>query len=291
MSAEGGPPAEAAALPHCYRHPNRETGVACTRCERPICPACLRPAAVGFQCPDCVAKANADIRRPTAPYGGKVVDGALVTIVLAALSGVTFVLTAVSSTGGFRDNSDPTLFDRLALLPVAVAWQQEYWRLLTAMFVHGSLWHLAVNMLALGVVGVALEPVLGRWRYLALYLIAGLGGSTAVYVFGHPQQLTVGASGAIFGLFGAYVVVARRARLDYRSMLVVILINVVVTFAIPGISVWAHFGGLFVGTLAAVVLVYAPRGRNQLPVQLLGLGGMVAVLAVLVALRTGQLTG
>jgi len=146
-------------------------------------------------------------------------------------------------------------------------------------------------MLALGVVGVALEPVFSRWRYLALYLIAGLGGSTAVYLFDNPGSVSVGASGAIFGLFGAYVVVARRARLDYRPMLTIILINIVVTFAIPGISKLAHFGGLFVGTLAAVVLVYAPRGRNQLPVQLLSLGGMVAVLAALVAFRTGQLTG
>ncbi len=289
MSAEGGPPAEAVALPRCYRHPDRETGVACTRCERPICPDCLRPAAVGFQCPDCVAKGNVGARRAAAPYGGRVVDGALVTIVLAALSGVTFVLTALSSSGGFRDNSGSSLFNRLALWPPAVALKHEYWRLLTSMFVHYGPWHLVVNMLALGVVGVALEPVFSRWRYLALYLIAGLGGSTAVYLFGNPHAPTVGASGAIFGLFGAYVVVAQRAGLDYRSMITVILINIVVTFAIPNISKFAHFGGLFVGTLAAVVIVYAPRGRNQLLVQLLGLGGMVLVLAMLVAVRTGQL--
>jgi membrane associated rhomboid family serine protease len=295
MSADGGPPAEATALPHCYRHPDRETGVTCTRCDRPICPDCLRPAAVGFQCPDCVARGSAGARRAAAPYGGTAANGALVTIVLGVLCGVTFVLTALSSPRGFpeglRDNSDSTLFGRLALQPAAVAQQHEYWRLVTSMFVHYGPWHLVVNMLALGVVGVALEPVFSRWRYLVLYLVAGLGGSTAVYLFGNPWAPTIGASGAIFGLFGAYVVVAQRARLDYRSMLTIILINIVVTFAIPGISKLAHFGGLFAGTLAAVVLVYAPRGRSRLPVQLLGLGGMVAVLAVLVAVRTGQLTG
>src|SRR5262249_35686724 len=128
MSAEGYPPPEAAALPRCYRHPHRETGVSCTRCDRPICPDCLRPAAVGFQCPECVAGGNVRARGATAPYGGAVVDGALVTIVIAVLNVVAFVLTALNSVGGFRNNSGSTLFDRLALVPAAVAQQHEYWR-------------------------------------------------------------------------------------------------------------------------------------------------------------------
>jgi membrane associated rhomboid family serine protease len=291
MSTEGYPPAEAAALPRCYRHPDRETGVSCTRCDRPICPDCLRPASVGFQCPECVAGGNVGVRGANAPYGGAVVDGALVTIVIAVLNVVVFVLTAANSPGGFRNNSGSALFDRLALQPGLVAVQHEYWRLFTSMFVHYGPLHLVLNMLALGVVGAGLEPVFSRWRYLALYVIAGLGGSTAVYLFESPSSSSVGASGAIFGLFGAYVVVARHAKLDYRPMLTVIGINVVFTLAIPGISKLAHFGGLITGVLVAAIIVYAPKGRNRLPVQLLGLGATVAVLALLVAFRTTQLLG
>jgi membrane associated rhomboid family serine protease len=291
MSLEGYPPADAAALPRCYRHPDRETGVSCTRCERPICPDCLRPASVGFQCPECVARGNAGVRGTTAPYGGAVVDGALVTITIAVLNVVSFLLTALSSAGGFRDNSDSTLFRRLALFPAAVAQQNEYWRLVTAMFVHYGIWHLLANMLALGVIGAGLEAVFSRWRYLTLYFVAGLGGSTAVYLFDNPFSLNVGASGAIFGLFGAYLVVARHAKLDYRPMLMVIGINVVATFAIPGISKLAHFGGLATGIVAAVIIVYAPKGKNRVPLQIAGLGAMVAVMIVLILLRTGQLVG
>jgi membrane associated rhomboid family serine protease len=282
---------EAAALPRCYRHPERETGVSCTRCDRPICPDCLRPASVGFQCPDCVAKGNVGVRGVNAPYGGAVVDGALVTIVIAVLNVAVYLLTALSSPGGFRNNSFSTLFERLELFPYAVAVQHQYYRLFTSMFVHLGLWHLLLNMLALGVVGAGLEPVFSRWRYLALYVIAGLGGSTAVYLFEDPRSSSVGASGAIFGLFGAYVVVARHAKLDYRPMLTVIGINVVLTLAIPGISKLAHFGGLFTGVLVAAIIVYAPKGRNRLPVQLAGLGATVAVMALLVAFRTTQLLG
>ncbi len=287
MSAEGYPPDDTATLPRCYRHPDRETGVSCTRCDRPICPDCLRPASVGFQCPECVARGS--VRGATAPFGGKVVDGALVTIVVAVLNVLVFVLTALNSSGGFRDNSGSSLFDRLSLVPYLVAVQHEYWRLFSSMFVHYGLWHLAANMLALGVVGAGLEPVFSRWRYLALFLVAGFGGSTAVYVFGNPLAGTVGASGAIFGLFGAYLVVARKARLDFRPMLTVIGINIVATFAIPGISKLAHFGGLFAGMLAAVILVYAPKGPNRLAVQVGGLGGMLVVMAALVLFRSGQL--
>ena len=282
---------EAAALPRCYRHPDRETGVTCTRCDRPICPDCLRPAAVGFQCPECVARGNVGVRRANAPYGGAVVNGALVTIVIAVLNVVVYVLTALSSPGGFRNNSGSTLFFRLGLAPEFVAVRHEYWRLFTSMFVHYGLWHLLLNMMALGVVGAGLEPVFSRWRYLALYVIAGLGGSTAVYLFDRPESLSVGASGAIFGLFGAYVVVARHAKLDFRPMLTVIGINVVLTLAIPGISKLAHFGGLFTGVLAAAIIVYAPKGRNRMPFQLLALGAVVAVMAGLVVLRTSQLLG
>jgi membrane associated rhomboid family serine protease len=290
MSVEGSPPsAQPYELPRCYRHPDRETGVSCTRCERPICPDCLRPASVGFQCPECVARGNAGLRSARAPYGGVAVDAALITVTIAVLNVVVYILTALNSTGGFRDNAGSTLFVRLGLFPAAVAINDEYWRLVTSMFVHYGPWHLLSNMLALAVVGAGLEQVFSRWRYLAVYMVAGLGGSTAVYLFDAPISLSVGASGAIFGLFGAYLVVAKKARLDYRPMLLVIGINLVATFAIPNISKLAHIGGLVTGIIAAAVIVYAPRGRNRTSVQVLGLGGMLAVMALLVLFRTTQI--
>jgi membrane associated rhomboid family serine protease len=289
MSFEGSPAAQPYELPRCYRHRDRETGVSCTRCGKPICPDCLRPASVGFQCPDCVARGNAGMRTARAPYGGIAVDASLITITIAVLNVVVYILTALNSTDGFRDNSGSTLFVRLGLFPAAVAVDHEYWRLVTSMFVHYGPWHLISNMLALVVVGAGLERVLSRWRYLALYLVAGLGGSTAVYLFDPPISLSVGASGAIFGLFGAYLVVARKARLDYRPMLFVIGINLIATFTIPNISKLAHLGGLLTGVLAAIAIVYAPRGRNQASVQVMGLGGLLAVMAVLVLFRTSQI--
>ena len=290
MSAEGYPPAaQPYELPRCYRHQDRETGVSCTRCDRPICPDCLRPAAVGFHCPECVARSSAGMRGARAPYGGVAVDAALITVMIAVLNVVVYILTALNSTGGFRDNSGSTLFVRLGLWPQAVAANHEYWRLLTSMFVHYGPWHLLSNMLALVVVGAGLERVFSRWRYLAVYLIAGLGGSTAVFLFDDPGGLSVGASGAIFGLFGAYLVVARKARLDYRPMLMVIGINLIATFAIPNISKLAHIGGLVTGLIVAAVIVYAPRGRNQASTQVLGVGGLLALMTVLVLLRSSQL--
>jgi membrane associated rhomboid family serine protease len=289
VSVEGYPPAGPVELPRCYKHPDRETGVSCTRCERPICPDCLRPASVGFHCPECVARGNAGMRNARAPYGGAAVDAALITVSIAVLNVVVYILTALNSTGGFRNNSGSTLFARLGLFPAAIAADHEYWRLVTSMFVHYGPWHLISNMLALVVVGMGLEQVFSRWRYLAVYLVAGLGGSTAVYLFDAPFSLSVGASGAIFGLFGAYLVVARQARLDYRPMLLVIGINLVATFAIPGISKLAHVGGLITGIVAAAIIVYAPRGRNRAPVQVFGLGAMAAVMAALVLFRTSQI--
>lgn len=280
---------EVAALPHCYRHPNRETGVRCNRCDRPICPDCLRPASVGYWCPVCTAEANARVRRAKAPYGGAVVDGALVTVVLVVLNVAAYVLTALSSPSGFLRNEDSELFGRLALWPSRIAVGHEYWRLASSMFLHFGPLHLLVNMIALGVLGIQLEPIFGRVRFVAVYLIAGLGGSAAVYLLADPNSLTAGASGALFGLFGALLVVVRRLRYSVRPVLLMIGLNLVITFTIPGISKLGHLGGLATGLLAALVVVYAPHGRKRTTIQVLGLGLLVAVLAGMVAFRTSQL--
>lgn len=284
MSAERtAPPA-----PRCYRHQDRETYVSCTRCERPICPECLRPASVGFQCPQCVAEGNKDVRVARSPYGGRIADRpGLVSVVLGVLNVAAFLITAATSPGGVTGNIGSRLFDELELIPLRVAADGEYWRLLGAAFLHIGLLHLAGNMLSLAIVGPALERVFGGWRFLAVYLSGALGGSVAVYLFGSPYGAVAGASGAIFGLFAATLIVLRRLGLDARFMVLAIGLNFVVSFR-PGISLLGHLGGFLAGGLAALAMVYAPKAsRTQL--QVMALGGLLAVMVALVLLRTDQL--
>lgn len=286
MSAEHTPPA--AVAPRCYRHPDRETWVSCTRCERPICPDCLRPAAVGFQCPQCVAEGNASVRRSVSPYGGRIAARTgLVTIVLGVLNVAAFAVTALTSPGGVTGNIASRLFNQLDLVPVRVALDGEYWRLLGAAFLHIGPLHLIVNMLALAVVGPSLERLFGTWRYLAVYLLAALGGSVAVYLFDSPFGAVAGASGAIYGLFAATLVVLRNLGLNARYMLVAIGLNFAVSFA-PGISLLGHLGGFLTGGLAALALVHAPK-KSRTSVQIFAIGGLLAVLVALVLFRTNAL--
>jgi len=286
VSAERSAPE--AAAPRCYRHPERETWVSCTRCERPICPDCLRPASVGFQCPQCVAEGASSVRRPTSPYGGRIAERTgLVTIVLGVLNVAAFLVTALTSSGGLRGNTASRLFDQLDLVPILVAARGEYWRLLGAAFLHIGPLHLIVNMLALAVVGPSLERVFGTWRYLSLYLLAALGGSVAVYLFDDPDRAVAGASGAIYGLFAATFVVLRSLGLDARFMLLAIGLNFAVSFA-PGISLLGHLGGFLTGGLTAVALVRAPKA-SRTQVQILALGALLAVLVAMVLVRTNAL--
>ena len=290
MSTERSPSYGAAAAPRCYRHPDRETWVSCTRCERPICPDCLRPAAVGFQCPQCVAEGNASVRRPTSPYGGRVAArGPLVTITLGVLNVAAFLVTAATSPAGLTGNTASRLFGELDLVPIRVAAQGEYWRLLTAAFLHIGLLHLLVNMLALAVVGPALERLFGAWRFLTLYLVGALGGSVAVYLFDAPVSAVAGASGAIFGLFAATLIVLRNLGLDARFMVLAVVVNFAVSFA-PGISLLGHAGGFIAGGLCALALVHPPK-KSRTPVQILVVGVLLAILLALVLLRTDRLLG
>jgi membrane associated rhomboid family serine protease len=278
----------AAVAPRCYRHPDRETWVSCTRCERPICPECLRPASVGFQCPDCVKQGNATVRRPTAPYGGRVVARAgAVSLVLGLLNVVAFVVTVATAPGGLTGNTNSRLFDELELVPLRVAVDGEYWRLIGSAFLHIGLLHLAGNMLALAIVGPALERVFGWWRFLAIYLVAALGGSVAVYLFGSPFGAVAGASGAIYGLFAATLIVVRRLGLDARFMVLAVALNFGVSFA-PGISLLGHLGGFVTGGLLALAMVYAPKA-SRTSLQILAIGVLLAILVSLVLIRTDML--
>jgi membrane associated rhomboid family serine protease len=235
-----------------------------------------------------VAEGNKSVRRATSPYGGRIAERAgLVTITLGVLNVVAFAVTALTSPGGLTGNIASRLFDELELVPIRVAVQDEYWRLLGAAFLHIGPLHLIVNMLALAVVGPSLERVFGAWRYLSVYLLAALGGSVAVYLFNSPYGAVAGASGAIYGLFAATLVVLRNLGLDARYMLLAIGLNFAVSFA-PGISLLGHLGGFLVGGLAALSLVYAPKAHRT-PVQILALGGLLAIMVALVLVRTDTL--
>jgi membrane associated rhomboid family serine protease len=265
----------------CYRHPDRETNVSCTRCDRPICPDCLRSAAVGFQCPECVRGQNRG-RQATLPYGGRIAEQAgLVSIVLGVLNIGMYILTALTSPSGVHHNASSRIFVRLVLVPEWIARTGEYWRLIGTAFLHYGFLHIAVNMISLAVLGPGVERVFGRVRFAVLYIVAALGGSVAVYAFDpNPLQATAGASAAIFGLFGALIVLYRKLGLDIRALIPTILINAYITYRVPNISWIGHLGGLVTGALVALVLVYAPR-VNRLRYQI---GGITIILAIMVGL-------
>ncbi|MBG0814291.1 rhomboid family intramembrane serine protease [Planomonospora sp. ID82291] len=273
------PPGEsgAQAVPTCHRHPDRETYVRCQRCERPICPDCMRDAAVGFQCPECVAEGNRGVRQAQAVFGGGAVATPYVTWGLLVLNVLAYI----------AENVSDQVLSALAMSSGDVAYRGEWWRLITGAFLHSpldgggfALTHILFNMWALYAIGPELERRLGSLRFLALYLLSALGGSVAVYLFGIAA---VGASGAIYGMFGALFVVSRKLGYDVRGVLWLIGINVVITFTIPGISWQGHLGGLVTGVVVAAVLVHAPA-RNRTAVQLAGCAAVVLLLVAVVAL-------
>jgi membrane associated rhomboid family serine protease len=269
--------------PACYRHPGRETYIRCARCERYICPDCMTAAPVGFQCPECVGEGARTVRQPTTALGGQIREqgGTLVTKLLL---GLNFGVWLIGLAAGFQAIAGRFALFRFSFFdgqPVGVA-DGEWYRMLTAAFVHQQIWHLALNMYALWVLGSLLEPVLGRWRFIALYLLSALGGSAASLLA--PDAISYGASGAVFGLMGALFVVLRRFGRDVTAVLVILAINVVFGFVVPGIDWRAHFGGLVTGAVLAFVFAHAPRAHRAL-VSALACAGMLVLIAALVAVR------
>jgi membrane associated rhomboid family serine protease len=287
---DGGVPRDGnpAAVPHCYRHPQREALVRCTRCDRPICPECMRPAAVGFHCPEDVAVARRTQRRPRTSVGARLRDSPpYVTGALVAANVIVYLITGAQSRQGLTDpGSAPIngLFTKWQLFLPAVHDQDQYYRLVTSGFLHVSLLHIASNMLALVIIGPPLERLLGRWRFLAVYFAGLLGGSAMIYLLGNHLQPVVGASGAIFGLFGAALVMARRLGLDLQWLIGIIVLNFVFTFSIADVSKLGHIGGFLGGLLAAVAIAGVPSRRQRLSMgsQLAGLGGVAALIIVTV---------
>ena len=214
-----GLPAEAApGAPTCYRHPDRETWIRCTRCERPICPECMTAAAVGYQCPECVRAGAAQTRSARTVFGGSFSrDGAVSYTIIGLCVGLYVLVGWLGALGGLS---------RWGMQPVLIAVQGEWFRLVSSMFLHVGLLHLAFNMYVLYLLGPPLERVLGHGRFLTLFLLSGLGGSVASYAFSPLTTLSVGASGAIFGLMAAWIVVARRLNRDAGQVIVLLAINV-----------------------------------------------------------------
>ncbi len=294
-------------VPVCYRHPSRETYVRCTRCERPICPDCMNVAAVGHQCPECVAEGRRTQRPVRTAFGGGVAGRAgLASKTLISINVAVMVISVVTGGsravagggwGGLLGGSTP-LTDALAVIgnapyyaggPAHGVAAGEWYRLFTAMFVHYGVLHLLLNMYALWILGRDLERVLGPLRFTALYLLAGLGGNVAAYLFTAPNAATAGASTAVFGLMAAIFVILKRLNLSVAPILPVIVINVIFTFTIANISVAGHLGGLVVGGIVAAILAYAPQDRRAL-VQAAGCAAVLLMLIVLAVYRTAALT-
>ncbi|MFI5616060.1 rhomboid family intramembrane serine protease [Streptomyces sp. NPDC051567] len=295
-------------LPGCYRHPDRDTGIRCTRCERPICPECMISASVGFQCPECVREGSGTGHRPAlgplrrgqgsnAPRtlaGGVVAaDPHLVTKVLIGINVAVF-LAALAV---------PGLVIQLELLgryveffgaPLEGVSTGQYHRLLTSVFLHVEWWHVISNMVALWIIGGPLEAALGRSRYLAVYLLSGLGGSALVYLLTAPNTATLGASGAVFGLLGATVVLVRRLRYEMRPVIIMVVLMLVLTFVPFGgaltVSWQAHVGGLVTGALLGAGMLSPATGRRRAFVQWGSCAAVFLLAVVVIMVRTAELT-
>jgi membrane associated rhomboid family serine protease len=265
----------------CYRHPSRETGVSCSNCGRPICPDCMTPTPVGMRCPEC-AKQKTEVRALTGTRGGLEV-----TIVLIVINVIVFIAEVSSGASFGRAGGSSQIIEKGALYGPAIADGGEYWRLVTGGFLHSGFLHILFNMYLLWILGQMLEPALGRWRFAAIYFVSLLGGAFGALLL-NPDSVTVGASGAVFGLMGAAFVDQRSRGVDPMQTGIggLIVINLVISFLIPNISIGGHIGGLIAGGLAALVLQQADRRRSAL----LGLAGCVllAVVAVAAAIAAAQ---
>jgi membrane associated rhomboid family serine protease len=221
--------------------------------------------------------------RPVVSYG------------LIALNVLAYVATALSPGGTFADNTGSKLYSDWLLTPYLVGRDHDYERLITAAFLHIGPFHLIVNMIALYMVGPALERILGWWRFIAVYLLAALGGSVGVLVFGGVLGSVAGASGAIYGMFACALVLSRIVGFDRRSLLITIGVNFLITFSVPGISKLGHIGGFVVGGLATLALLgwsmkAKPLNERTTARQVAGLGGLLVALLIIAAIRIDSLS-
>lgn len=267
----------------CYRHPDRETGVSCSNCGRPICPDCMTPTPVGMRCPECAKQKTRVTRGAVGP--GRYDTPA--TIALIALNVVAYLIEIAGGNGGLSPGNSSIVID-FGLYGPFVA-EGEWYRLLTSGFLHASIIHIGFNMFALYFLGRILEPGIGTPRFVALYFASLFAGSLGALLL-DPNALTIGASGAVFGIFGATFVIARHRRIDglASSIGIILLLNLAITFGRPEISIGGHLGGLAAGVLCALVIVAGERGMlgpRRLPVELaamaaIGVFSIVAAIGV-----------
>jgi membrane associated rhomboid family serine protease len=241
----------------CYRHPSRETGVSCSSCGRPICTDCMTPTPVGMRCPEC-ARQRTQVRTAraltaTTPYA---------TYVIIAVNVVVF-LAQVITAGAGRPRTGEVYVQGVLFAPFVD--QGEWWRMLTAGFLHGDPIHLLFNMVGVYFLGQLLEPALGTVRFVAVYFASLLAGSFGALLLSDPRAETIGASGAVFGLLGAAFIIMRQRGMDPMQSFIgpLLILNLILTFAFPGISVGGHLGGLAGGMLCAVVISYGERQRSM----------------------------
>jgi membrane associated rhomboid family serine protease len=280
----------------CYRHPNVATGVHCTRCGRPICPDCMHPAPVGYQCPECVKEA-----RRVGPRGRvKLVlgrPGSLTTILLVANIAIFVIELATGAVTMSFGGSDAKLVDLGAMYGLYVAEHHQYWRLITVMFLHANLIHILFNMYALYLFGYLIENTLGTLRFAAIYFVGGFMASVASFLFVNPRVVGVGASGAIFALLGAWVAFNYRRRTtamgeaNLRGAIILIVLNLFLGFTIPNIDNSAHIGGLVAGVAAGFIAEgWGPRSVRRWT-QIGGFLALVLIGLALTAYRVEALTG
>ena len=285
MASPQGPGSGAeVAAPTCYRHPDRETYVSCVRCGRHACPDCLRSAAVGQQCVDCVRDGNRGSRQNAGRFGGTVSQTPVVTYTIVALCVLGYLIELTNSTRIVLDGG---------MYGYGVA-AGEWYRLITSAFLHEppdnglGLTHILFNMWALIVIGPPMERALGRSKFISLYLVSALAGSVLLYLI-NPGELAIGASGAIFGLFGGFLVLAKRLQMDMRQIVVLIVLNLAITFLVHGIAWQDHVGGLIAGAALTAAYVYAPRANRTL-VQVSATVAMLVLIVVGVVVKDLSIT-
>src|ERR671934_1037837 len=260
----------------CYRHPNRETYVSCSECGRPICAECMTPAPVGQRCPEHSGRPQG-VRRVASGARRSAFEGtgALVTKSLIGLNILVYLITVTQGAG--INSPGGSLFNKWVLFGPSVA-NGDWWRLITCAFLHASLLHIGFNMYFLWFVGSAVEQALGRGRFLLVYVVSGLAGSAGA-LLAEPTQPTVGASGAIFGILGAALILERQRNYVLGGQaFALIAINLALSFIISNISYGGHIGGLVGGVLCTLVL--SRFGRGHAAYSRLGLWGIAGVLGV-----------
>ncbi len=260
----------------CYRHPDRETGVSCSNCGRPICPECMTSTPVGMRCPEC-ARERTTVRTGTGAFS-PTAGGMPATYALIGLNAIVFVAELLSG-GPAGVGDEGSLIRDAGTYGPSIA-DGEWWRVVTGGFLHAGFIHLLLNMYVLYIAGSMLEPAIGTPRFLGIYFVGLLGGAVGALLV-DPNATTVGASGAIFGLMAAVIVVARgRGIEEVASQFgLFVVLNLVLTFSIPGISVGGHIGGLIGGALAAALVIFVERQLGGRPGYAFELGAIILMIA------------